>query len=201
MNKTVDMMAEPKQRYSYINETYYKRGYCQPSNQTAEERYPKMLDRAKELKPRARRILSFGCSTGAEVRSLAVRFDKAEIIGCDINHDNIVIARRKNASPNIHFHDNLGGLGAFDLVTAFNVFFCMDTPIPMPNWKNTLSTLCDSVSPGGVVMIFRSEHDPKEVLGNDFKVLHEWLAEHPRNKKSYYCGYYKKKSWLNKLFW
>lgn len=48
---------------------------------TAANRYPEIFAAAAAAAPDARRILSFGCSTGEECVSLAEYFPKAEIIG------------------------------------------------------------------------------------------------------------------------
>ena len=66
----------------------------QTSPDTAEERYPELFDMAARLRPDARRILSFGCSTGEELLSLRRRFPAAEIIGAEINARSRRIARR-----------------------------------------------------------------------------------------------------------
>jgi chemotaxis methyl-accepting protein methylase len=48
---------------------------------TAPNRYPEIFAAAVAAAAAARRILSFGCSTGEECVSLAEYFPKAEIIG------------------------------------------------------------------------------------------------------------------------
>jgi chemotaxis methyl-accepting protein methylase len=52
---------------------------------TWRNRYPVLFNLAAELKPDARRILSFGCSIGEEIISLRIRFPRAEIVGAEIN--------------------------------------------------------------------------------------------------------------------
>jgi 2-polyprenyl-3-methyl-5-hydroxy-6-metoxy-1,4-benzoquinol methylase len=175
-------------------------GYMQPSGMTKEERYPKIYDSAVKLKPRAKRVLSFGCSTGEEAFALAKRFtDSTQIIGVDIDYNRVCTARKNNKKKNVFFHDGIGGLGQFDVVTALNVFFCLDKPIPKEKWKKTLEEVAGYVAPGGVLMIFKSDYDPNEVLtGLDFKPENIWSHTHNRNNKEYFCGYYCKKS---KFWW
>lgn len=185
--------------YAYQSYSSYNRhndGYMQPSGMTAEERYPKIYDSAVTLKPKAKRVLSFGCSTGEEAFALAKRFpDTAQIVGVDIDHNRVVTARRNNKNKNVFFHDNVGALGQFDVVTALNVFFCLDKPIPKDNWKKTLEEVAGYVAPGGVLMIFKSDYNPEEVLGGlEFKAENIWNHTHNRNNKDYFCGYYRKKS-------
>ena len=50
---------------------------------TAPNRYPEIFAAAAAAAPDARRILSFGCSTGEECVSLAEYFPKSEIIGAE----------------------------------------------------------------------------------------------------------------------
>jgi len=186
----------PFQPYSYSHQRFDD-GYLQPSGSTKEERYPKIYDSAKQLKPKAKRVLSFGCSTGEEIFALAKRFPNAEqFVGVDIDHNRIETARRSNKQKNIYFHDTLGGLGKFDVVTALNVFFCLEKPTPKDQWKKTLEEVANYVAPGGVLMIFKSDHDPAEAL-NDFKAENTWNHTHNRNNKEYFCGYYRKK----RKFW
>lgn len=72
----------------------------QPFPDTAEERYPQLFDAlAKRLtgidQPR---ILSFGCSSGAEVRALRRRIPQARIVGIDLNQAMIAQARAADAA-------------------------------------------------------------------------------------------------------
>jgi trans-aconitate methyltransferase len=56
-----------------------------------------LFDLAASLAPNARRILSFGCSTGEELVALRQRFPRAEIVGAEINPRSRWIARRRVA--------------------------------------------------------------------------------------------------------
>lgn len=71
----------------------------QPFPDTYEDRYPELFDAlAKRLaKVPAPRILSFGCSSGAEVRALRKRLPHARIVGLDLNRR--ALARAKAADP------------------------------------------------------------------------------------------------------
>ena len=94
-------------------------GCHQGPNRTALNRYPEVFAAPA---PDARRILSFGCSTGEECVTLAEYFPKAEIVGADINPV-ILLQARKHRSDRIRFvyaSDRiLSGLGGFDAI------FCM----------------------------------------------------------------------------
>lgn len=167
--------------------------YCQSSHMTKEERFPMIFDNAKKLKPDAKRLLSFGCSTGEECQALAKRFPAAEIIGYDIDSYTVQSARRKNKNEQIFFHDELGGTGTYDLVTALMVFFCMEEPIPKDRFVTCLKKIDRHLNIGGVLMIYTSDYDPKEILGDNYEDLNVWMREHNVNKKQYYNGYYRKK--------
>lgn len=176
----------------------FKDGYMQPSGMTKEERYPKIYDSAAKLKPKAKRVLSFGCSTGEEAFALAKRFPNAtQVVGADIDYSRICTARKNNKNTNVYFYDTAAGLGQFDVVTALNVFFCLDKPIPKENWIKTLEEVAGYVAPGGVLMIFKSDYDPMDVLAKlNFKAENVWNHTHNRNNKDYFCGYYRKtKHW------
>ena len=85
-------------------------------------RYPALFGLAAELKPDARRILSFGCSTGEELVSLRSRFPDAEIVGAEINARSRAIARRRVAAdPRTMVIAPESIAGAFDLVFALSV--------------------------------------------------------------------------------
>jgi SAM-dependent methyltransferase len=183
--------------YSWAS-TKFEDGYMQPSGMTKEERYPKIYDSAASLKPKAKRVLSFGCSTGEEVFALAKRFPNAErLVGVDLDINRIRDARKTNKQKNVYFYDTAAGLGTFDVVTALNVFFCLEKPIPKDGWTKTLEEAASYVAPGGILMIFKSAYDPMDVLGKDFKAENTWMHKHNRNEKDYFCGYYRRKS----MFW
>jgi predicted O-methyltransferase YrrM len=62
------------------------------------DRYPELFNMAAALAPEARRILSFGCSTGEELISLRRHFPDADVVGVEINSRSRAIARRKTAA-------------------------------------------------------------------------------------------------------
>lgn len=68
----------------------------QPFPDTCEERYPELFDAlAKRLGTLpAPRILSFGCSSGAEVRAMRRRLPNARIVGLDLNRRALACAMR-----------------------------------------------------------------------------------------------------------
>jgi SAM-dependent methyltransferase len=89
---------------------------------TCEDRYPELFDLAAKLEPGAKRILSFGCSTGAELAALRRRFPSAGIVGAEINARSRRIAARRFADDTLVtvLHPRALG-GAFDVVFVLAV--------------------------------------------------------------------------------
>lgn len=93
------------------------------SNRTALDRYPELFRTAATTLPEARRVLSFGCSTGEECATLSNYFPKADIVGVDINRANLRLARRRFDRPRIQFvHSEDGRLTQ---LAPFDAIFCM----------------------------------------------------------------------------
>lgn len=118
---------------------------------TSFDRYPAMFravrarvenTRGQELGGRALRILSFGCSTGAEMRTIRQFFPDAEVLGCDID-----MSRPEADLPGEVFFSTPEAIvtkGPYDLIFAnsvlcargrfrrdfpFNVFEKLTTPL------------------------------------------------------------------------
>jgi hypothetical protein len=93
----------------------------QTTPDTRGERYPELFDLAAVLAPDAKRILSFGCSTGEELVSLRRRFPDAEIVGVEINpHSRRIAARRVANDPRTAVCPRADN-GPFDVVFALAV--------------------------------------------------------------------------------
>jgi spermidine synthase len=93
----------------------------QTTSDTREDRYPALFDLAAALAPDAKRILSFGCSTGAELVSLRRRFPGSEIVGVEINpRSRRIAARRVADDPRTQVHSRAEN-GSFDLIFALAV--------------------------------------------------------------------------------
>jgi len=95
----------------------------QTTPETAEERYPELFDLVARLAPAAKRILSFGCSTGEELAALRRRFPAAEIVGAEINsRSRRITARRIAGDPLTTVVPPDAIAGSFDLLLALAVF-------------------------------------------------------------------------------
>ncbi|MGH6804879.1 MAG: class I SAM-dependent methyltransferase [Methyloceanibacter sp.] len=93
------------------------------SNNTRLDRYPGLFQAAATALPRARQVLSFGCSTGEECATLSGYFPNAHIVGADINVANLAIARRRFNSPQIEFVNSEDR--RLTLLAPFDAIFCM----------------------------------------------------------------------------
>lgn len=96
-----------------------------PSNRTWLNRHPELFRAAAAALPEARRVLSYGCSTGEECATLSKYFPKADIVGADINRANLMLARRRFDWPQIQFvHSEdrrLTQLAPFDVICSMAV--------------------------------------------------------------------------------
>ncbi len=98
-------------------------GMHQAPNYTSLDRYPSIFARTAEVRPDARRVLSFGCSTGEECVTLKKYFPSAAVVGADINPLNLISAYRRFWSNGVRF------IYASDRhlrqAAPFDVIFCM----------------------------------------------------------------------------
>lgn len=95
------------------------------SSRTALDRYPELFRATSEQMPDARRILSYGCSTGEECATLKGYFTAAEIVGTDINFCSLARARKRFSSERIRFvyarRSALSEFPQFDVICAMSV--------------------------------------------------------------------------------
>lgn len=91
-------------------------------------RYPQLFEiAAKELQGISNpKILSFGCSTGDEVFSIKKYIPNATIVGVDINHRSLDVARKKDNSKEhtfYHYHDSAWQKeNHYDCILALAIF-------------------------------------------------------------------------------
>lgn len=141
-------------------------GCHQPMSKTKLDRYPEIFAAAAAALPNARRILSFGCSSGEECATLAKYFPDAKIIGADVNLLSLAKALRY-WSRKIRFvyasDRTLSRLGGFDAV------FCMAVlryprkkriagRYPFKRFEERALFLETLVRPGGLLVIHNSNY-------------------------------------------
>jgi methylase of polypeptide subunit release factors len=118
----------PRYRSEKITRNKYPDEMIQTSSATRMNRYPHLFEIAsKELKEIPHpKILSFGCSTGEELLSIKEYISKAEIVGVDINHRAISIAKKRDPSGAFHYFHSLDEAwkieASFDCIFALAVF-------------------------------------------------------------------------------
>ena len=135
-------------------------GCHQGPNRTALNRYPEIFAAAAAAAPDARRILSFGCSTGEECVTLADYFPKAEIVGAEINPV-VLLKAMKNRSDRIRFvyaSDRiLKRLGGFDALFCMAVLRSAGL-YPFEIYEERALFLETLVRPGGLLVIHNSPY-------------------------------------------
>jgi predicted TPR repeat methyltransferase len=99
---------------------------------TKPNRYPELFSCCANLKKNAERVLSFGCSTGEECRSLRDYFPSAHICGLDID-SSIAIAKSRNFDERTTFTTMLDG------ATQYDAIFCMSVFTKWPDLKDKVS--------------------------------------------------------------
>jgi hypothetical protein len=111
---------------NYLFLRYFKPDtLLQPNNTTEIDRYPEIFAAARASlgDSQALRLLSFGCSTGEEAITLRKYFPEAQIVGCDINQNNLDICNEKITDQNTRFikstPEELSACAPFDAI------FCM----------------------------------------------------------------------------
>lgn len=117
-----------KKYRNYILDTFFpQKDHFQISNQTRLNRYPLIFQTSRDYlisQNKAQlKLLSFGCSTGEEVLSLASYMPDAHIVGVDINKRCIEICRRNNQNQQHLFYPY--NSKEFENEKSFDAIFCM----------------------------------------------------------------------------
>lgn len=140
----------------------------QISTWTQYDRTPDIFRGVAELGP-ARKILSFGCSTGEEVRTLRDKyFPRSVIHGIDINAGIVTRNQRNNPDPDIEYFDN-----PIDLDDDYDVIFAMSVLCRWPDgqeqyhfdtFQRALLSLDKRLKPGGLLVIYNAQYLIEESL-------------------------------------
>lgn len=113
------------------------------------------------------RILSFGCSTGEELLSIASLFPGAALFGCDIDWHSILRARAllgSRASIFLSDEAEISANGPFDVVLCNSVLLAPTRSagngvwrgVDPVQWCEIVSLLDASLAPGGIIQIVNS---------------------------------------------
>ena len=132
--QVVKLMTDARFRSENIAPFKFKKDYYQRSSYTEINRYPLIFKTCADYLANYSqvKILSFGCSTGEEVLSLANYMPRAMITGVDINDWCIKSCIKKNINPNLFFLHRLSA--AFDQINDFDAIFCMAVFPAQINW-------------------------------------------------------------------
>ena len=143
----------------------------QTTPDTWADRYPQLFDLAAQLVPDAKRILSFGCSTGEELLALRRRFPQAEIVGAEINSRSRRIAIGKVIhDPAIEVVPPRSVEGSFDAVFALAVLqrepvkmaeMAVEdlTPFyPFARFDKAVGELVTRLRPGGLLCVMHAQY-------------------------------------------
>lgn len=119
------LLADAQLRAETLGQWRHGAAYLQPATLTYPNRYPALFEQCRRryaghAQPR---ILSFGCSTGEEVFSLAELLPQAVIVGVDINDWCLAECRRRDPHRRHAFHHRLSA--EFEHEQDFDAIFCM----------------------------------------------------------------------------
>jgi hypothetical protein len=143
----------------------------QTSSDTREDRYPYLFDFVAGAFPHACRILSYGCSTGAELASLRRRFPEADIVGAEINPRSRRMATQRMAGDGrltVVAPREIEGL--FDVIFALAVFqrepskiaemqiFDLTPFYPFARFDAAVVTLVERLRPGGLLCVIHAHY-------------------------------------------
>jgi trans-aconitate methyltransferase len=117
------------------------------------------------------RILSFGCSTGAEVLTARAYFPSATILACDINEEALDRAVKSVEEDNVHIFysdpSSISSLGPYDIILA-NAVLCsypasaklesLANEFPFPHFVELAEMLLASLKPDGIFILNNSNY-------------------------------------------
>eukprot|EP00747_Dinoflagellata_sp_TGD_P212472 gnl/TRDRNA2_/TRDRNA2_85563_c0_seq4.p1 gnl/TRDRNA2_/TRDRNA2_85563_c0~~gnl/TRDRNA2_/TRDRNA2_85563_c0_seq4.p1 ORF type:complete len:254 (+),score=27.27 gnl/TRDRNA2_/TRDRNA2_85563_c0_seq4:77-838(+) len=131
-------------------------------------RYPDIFKKLQEILGRNynQTLLSFGCASGAEVRTLRKYFPHSKVHGLDVNQKQIQIARTKTHDKNTQFFSNSNSLKheSYGAVLALTCLCHWDNPkkilppLPYSLFESTLSLIDKFVKPGGYFVVFNANY-------------------------------------------
>ena len=110
------------------------------------------------------KLLDFGCGSGDFLSLVAAECPSWNLYGSDISEEMMNEARKRYGADgrgvSLMPMDEALGAHKYDLITASCVFH----HIPPEEWESSMKSLSESLSPGGMVVIF--EHNPRNPLTN-----------------------------------
>ncbi len=167
--KALRLLLDARFRSEALTRAQHGERHFQGASFTRSDRFPALFQQcALSLQGiAAPRVLSFGCSTGEEVFSLAHYLPNAEIVGVDINRWCVKQAAVRNTSSRLRFLYR--GSPEFDTLGTFDAIFCMavfqrtenrsmegsviETGFRFENFEAEMRGLDPMLKPGGLLFI------------------------------------------------
>ena len=165
----------------------------QSASTTELNRHPDIFNELKSRYSQEKiRILSFGCSTGEECKSLSEYIPEAQIVGIDINTKSIESAKSNFANEQMKFMvkepSGLTSLGKFDVIVAISVL-CkhpeaelindISSIFPFEKYESIVSDLDQLLTKGGLLFIRSSNFCFKDTsLSEQYEVV-SWNQRSP----------------------
>jgi protein-L-isoaspartate O-methyltransferase len=143
----------------------------QQNTNTEYNRYEEVFTSVKSQKLHPKTILSFGCSTGEEVQTLAeIWFPMSTVIGVDINEKCLEEAQEKvkhleNAIILYSNKDNIEQHAPYDIIFAMSVLCSwpqskdlrdISSVFPFSDFERHVDFLAKQLSTGGIMVIWNS---------------------------------------------
>jgi hypothetical protein len=166
-------VVSPRNRSQTLTGLKYRDQHLQLDTYSCDDRYPELFEQCRQrfADYSSPRILSYGCSTGEEVFTLARYLPQATIVGVDINPWCLKQCERSNRSRQLSFLHSLSP--EFADATGFDAIFCMavfqrtehrtddalpeDTGFTFERFEAEVAMLDRKLKPGG--LFFLDEYD------------------------------------------
>jgi SAM-dependent methyltransferase len=166
-------VVSPRIRSQVLTRLAYKDHHLQRETYTSEDRYPVLFEHCRKRFSdcASPRIVSFGCSTGEEVFTLARYLPQAEIVGVDINAWCLKQCVKKNRNRQLSFMHSMSR--EFADAKEFDAIFCMavfqrtehrtenaqpgDTGFTFERFEAEVAMLDRKLKPGG--LFYLDEYD------------------------------------------
>lgn len=141
---------------------------CQVSGVTCYNRHPVIFGQAHALLPKNKpaRVLSFGCSSGEEVRSLKeLGAPHWRVDGAELNSD--LLAKARAADPTGLYVSDASTLPeeGYDAVFCMSVLCRYGSPpedFPFDTFERVLGILVRLLRPGGILVLYNAQYDARE---------------------------------------
>jgi ubiquinone/menaquinone biosynthesis C-methylase UbiE len=164
-------------------------GQHQLTSTTHNDRYPDLFEATRDqlvhITGESIKILSYGCSTGEECFSLRKYFPDANILGVDINKQNLKIAESKNRDRRITFqfsnYENIERGGLYTLIYCMSVLCRWEDTKDLEDcsriytfekFEETADHLAGQLLPGGLLVIYNSNFRFEETKTfRDFEIV------------------------------